>query len=51
MAMLPCMWGYRYVFEQLVAKHPEAMDHPDFGPVIADYVNAGYAGTATTGTP
>ena len=43
MAMLPCMWGYRYVFEQLVAKHPEAMDHPDFGPVIADYVNAGYA--------
>ena len=43
MAMLPCMWGYRYVFEQLVAKHPEALEHPDFGPVIADYVNAGYA--------
>ena len=43
MAMLPCMWGYRYVFEQLVDRYPEAMHHPDFGPVIADYVNEGYA--------
>lgn len=42
MAMLPCMWGYRYVFEELVAKYPEAM-HGPFAPLIKDYVNDGYA--------
>ena len=41
MAMLPCMLGYRYVFERLVERYPSVLES-DFGPVVQDYVNTGY---------
>ena len=41
MAMLPCMLGYRYVFEELKKRAPQVMDGY-YGPLVADYTSEGY---------
>lgn len=36
MAVMPCMLGYKYVFDTTLARHPEVKD-TYFAPLVADY--------------
>ena len=41
-AALPCMLGYRYVFEELLRRYPAAAQGP-YAPLMRDYTSPGYA--------
>ena len=41
MAVMPCMLGYGYVFQETLRRHPEVMD-TYFGPLVADYTAPWY---------
>jgi thiaminase/transcriptional activator TenA len=42
MAVLPCMLGYRYVFEELVRRFPAVLEGA-YAPLVRDYTAPGYA--------
>lgn len=41
MAVMPCMLGYRYVFESVLKRHPE-VTNSYYGPLVADYTSEFY---------
>ena len=49
MAVMPCMLGYRYVFEELEKRYPAVLDGY-FGPLVRDYTGEGYAAACKTWT-
>ncbi|MCI8331825.1 MAG: TENA/THI-4 family protein [Clostridiales bacterium] len=41
MAVMPCMLGYAYVFETLLANYPAVLKS-QYGPLVCDYTSEGY---------
>ena len=42
MAVMPCMLGYNYVFEQLVKKYPAVLNDTYYTPLVLDYTSEYY---------